>query len=169
LRPSARLVTINSCGGIDMRPSRVLCVSALLLCLVSWGCARRVPAADLGAAGAEVGIRATMKSGETVAGRLLSMTGDLLVVEAIYEEAGGAEVVGRGSAARVVVDGGPVAGAVLGVEGARGARVARVERKLPVADVRSATFHRSGREASLGPLVGLMLGPLLGSLLGLLL
>jgi hypothetical protein len=150
---------------------RRLVVSALAVVAIATagtGCARRVPGEDLDAEGARVGAIVVMKSGETLTCRLLSLTRDTAVVESYYPVGGDVDVRGTGEGSYLSVKGVRIEGEVVAVEREGIHRTAVVRRSLRLADVHTATFHRSGSEASLGPILSALVGPIVGALLALL-
>jgi hypothetical protein len=65
-----------------VRAIRILFVVLVMLGGLMSGCAKRVPLSDLDAGGALVGVVLTTVGGEEVSGRLLSLGGGKVVVEA---------------------------------------------------------------------------------------
>ena len=131
------------------------------------GCARRTPVAELDAGGADIGVAVVLKSGEALRGRLLSMTEERMLLDARYPIRGEVRLAGAGERRRVESNGAVVPGDLVAIERDGTERTAVVRRAVEVTDVLSATFHRSGSEASLGPLLSTLVGPLVGALLGL--
>lgn len=150
-----------------MNHKPIVVASAVAAVLLVAGCSRHVPLSDLSAGGAVVGVVVTTADGDEIRGELLSITEREMVVLAHYTEGGGVKIEGFGDDRRVVVDGTRVAGDVVSVDHVDGGRIARVRRALRVLDVERATFHRSGQEASLAAVLGLLLGPSVGGLLAL--
>ncbi|MFH1502103.1 MAG: hypothetical protein ABIG03_03555 [Candidatus Eisenbacteria bacterium] len=145
--------------------SRAAAVVACALLLA--GCARRVPVAELEARDASVGAVVRLTSGEALSCRLLSLSTDALEVEVYYPVGGDVELWGTGEDRRVVSGGEQVAGDLVSVERDGVSRTAVVRRMVAVSEVTTATFHRSGSEASLGPILSLLVGPVIGALLAL--
>jgi hypothetical protein len=141
----------------------LVCVAGL-----SPGCARRVSAEDLAGGGADVGISVTLKSGETLRGRLVSLSDDRMVVDAVYVDGGDVSITGSGDNVSVLVAGVPVQGELISSSRDGGERTAVVRRVIDPADVADATFHKSSSDASLGPTLSLIVGPAVGALLALL-
>jgi len=137
-----------------------------LACLAS-GCAKRVDATDLAGGGADVGVTVTLKSGESLRGRLMALDGEEMTVEASYVLGGDASVSGAGEARRVEIGGSAVPGRLVSVRTVDESRVATVERGIDIGSVARATFHRSAGDASLGPVLSLIVGPAVGALLAL--
>ena len=144
---------------------RSLVAAAAVVCAA--GCARHVAAPELGAAGADVGVVVRLESGDVMSGRLLSLQGDDVHAELEYRVGEDAELRGVGDRRRVVVDGRNVPGEIVAIERDGVTTVARVRRRLKLGEIDEMTFHRSGREASLGPVVSAVLGPVVGALLAL--
>jgi hypothetical protein len=137
----------------------------ILLCAA--GCARHVPSSELDALGADVGVTIRLKDGHNVRGRLLSLDGDQVHTELIYRLGVETELRGLGDRRRVVVGGDDVPGEIVGVEREGITTLVRVRRYIRLEEIDEMTFHRSGREASLGPVVSAVLGPIIGALLAL--
>ncbi len=135
--------------------------------LISCGCTKRVPVAQLGDEGADVGVAVTLTDGAEIKGRLLSLTEREMVVEIDYVVGGTIELRGSGERRRLLDHGAPVAGEVIAVERDAGGRVARVERVVPLDEVAKATFHRSRSEVSTGAILSLFVGPAIGAVLAL--
>jgi len=133
------------------------------------GCARRVPVAELARRGAEVGVRAELRSGERIEGRLASLSDETLVVDVVYRPGPDVEIVGSTDRLSVVSAGETVAGEIVSVEGRGRDRRVTLRRTIEAAQVARATFHRSAREATLAPVVSVLAGPLIGAALALLL
>ena len=148
-----------------LRVLGALACLAGVLCL--FGCARYVPAAELDASGAEVGVVVRFSGGAAVSGQLLALDGDKARVELIYVLGGETDLRGTGDRRRLIVDGGDVPGEVVAVEREGIRTVVRLHRSVRLDEMEEMTFHRSGREASLGPLVSAVLGPAIGALLAL--
>lgn len=138
-------------------------VAALLLP----GCARYVESSELDSAGSSIGVILTLEDGETARGRVLSLDGDEITIEFKYRLGGGTDLRGLGDRRRVVVNGRDVPGEITAVDREGATTVVYLERRLRFRDIEEMTFHRSGREASLGPVVSAMLGPMIGALLAL--
>lgn len=152
-----------------MRPLTGCALAAVVIAaLLLTGCARRVPAGDLASAGADVGVRLRLRPEREIEGRLVSLTKDTIVLDVEYAESEGVELAGAGERLRVIARGEPVDGEILSVEGRGSGRRATVRMSFPTGDVAEATFHRSSREATLGPVVSALLGPLVGASLALL-
>ncbi|MBD3368441.1 MAG: hypothetical protein GF405_09775 [Candidatus Eisenbacteria bacterium] len=150
---------------------RILLFEVLLLValLLLAGCARRTPAARLAEEGGEVEVRLIMSDGETLNGRVVSLTRIDLVVDAVYTEGGGVSIDGMPDDRRVVVDGAEVEGRLLDVSRTSEGRVqATVRRTLPLHSIAEADFARSRRDVTLGTLISQIAGPAVGLLLGLL-
>lgn len=139
----------------------------VVLALSLAGCARYVESSELDASGADVGVVVTLETGETAVGRLLSLEGDEVRVELTYRLGGGTDLRGLGDRRRVVVDGKDVPGEITAVGRDGATTVVSLRRSLRLQEIDEMTFHRSGREASLGPVVAAVLGPLIGALLAL--
>ncbi len=146
---------------------KALITVIMLLVLSLSGCARRVPVAELEDRGADVGAVVTLENGDTFRCRVLSLSRDELLVEIYYPIGGDVELRGSGADLRVVVGGERVLGEITSIERDGISRTALVRRTIPVDDVSHATFHRSGSEASLGPILSLFVGPVVGALLAL--
>lgn len=142
-------------------------MAVFVLAALASGCARRVSVADLEGGGAEVGAVVTLTSGETVRCRLLSLSGEEMLVEVYYPLRGNVELRGSGPYRTVAMDGEPVRGELTTVERDGTQRTARVRRTILLNEIANATFHRSGSEASLGPILSAVTGPVLGALLAL--
>jgi hypothetical protein len=147
---------------------RLLIVALALLAALTAGCAKRVAAEELDAGGARVGAVVALASGETVRCRVLSLSRDTALVEVYYTIGGRTELRGTGDARYISVDGERVPGELVAVERDGADRTALVQRSVRLSDIRSATFHRSGSEASLGPILSTLIGPVVGALLALL-
>ena len=142
-------------------------VASAVLALCAAGCARYVASSELGALGADVGVVIRLEGGESVRGKLLSLAGDEVHAELIYEVGEGVELRGLGDRRRVVVDGEDAPGEIVAIEREGVTSVVRVRRAIRLEEIDEMTFHRSGREASLGPVVSAILGPVIGALLAL--
>jgi len=145
----------------------VLALAAVLA--IASGCARRIPASELGEEGGDVEIRLTTAAGEQVGGRLVSLSSSDVVVDALYAHGGDVSIEGTPDRRRVVVDGRDVDGQVLAVERTpEGRAQATVRRTFSLNEITSAEIARSRREATLGTLISQVAGPAIGLLLGLL-
>lgn len=147
------------------RATSLLAIAVVLFCVA--GCARHVAAPELGAAGADVGVVVRLVTGDVMGGRLLSLDGDEIQAEFVYRIGENAELRGLGDRRRVVVEGRDVLGEIVAMERDGITLVVRVRRRLELAEIDEMTFHRSAREASLGPIVSAVLGPVVGALLAL--
>jgi hypothetical protein len=138
-------------------------------CVLLSGCARRVPVSELESAGAQVGVAVTLTGGDELECRLLSLSSDDMLVDVYYRIGGEVQLRGTGSGRRVVSKGEEVPGELAAVvQESPGRRTAIVRRTIDLDEVSRATFHRSGSEASLGPVLSLFVGPIVGALLALL-
>ncbi len=153
-------------GGARMLRRLVILLAAVAV--LATGCARRVPVEELDAAGARVGATVVMKDGQALRCRVLSLSRQRMVVDAYYTIGGETDLRGVGGDQYVYVGGERVDGDVMSVERSDGERTAVVRRSLSPSDVDAVTFHRSGSEASLGPVLSALVGPLVGALLALL-
>ena len=148
--------------------SRASMLAVAVVALLTAGCARRVPVADLGDAGAHVGVVVVLESGESFSARLLSLSPDGMELETYHPIGGAVTLQGAGSDLRVERRGRQMPGELVSLErGEGGGRTAIVRRTVSLDDVSSVTFHRSGSEVSLGPVLSLFIGPLVGVLLAL--
>jgi hypothetical protein len=139
----------------------------LAISCAALGCARHVSLRDVGSTTSEIGVRLTTRDAEDLSGVLLALTDDAVSLEVHYEIRGRVSLDGVGDSRRVVVDGVPVPGEIVGVDRHDGSRTARVRRTLPLDEVAGMTFHRSRTEASTAPVVSHLLGPAVGGLLAL--
>jgi hypothetical protein len=144
-----------------------LMMLAAAACLAS-GCATRVAGEDIDAEGARVGAVIVLDGGETLRCRVLSLTPSEAVVDVYYIVGRGTELRGAGDERAVFVDGERVPGEFVAVEMDGVDRTALVRRTVALDAVATATFHRSGSEASLGPVLSALLGPIVGLIIGLL-
>jgi hypothetical protein len=148
--------------------SRVALLTIAAAAILTTGCARRVPVAALEDGGAHVGVVVVLASGESINARLLSFSPEGMELETYHPIGGAVTLQGTGSDARLERRGKRIPGELVSVERGDGnSRTAIVRRTVPLDDVSSATFHRSGSEASLGPVLSLFIGPVVGALLAL--
>ncbi len=147
---------------------RTLILFMVALAALAAGCARRVPMGDLEAGGAQVGAVVVMGDGETFRCRVLSLSRETAIVEAYYVVGGDVALRGSGDERYIAVDGRRVPGEIVEIRLDEATRTVTLRRSLNVADIDTATFHRSGSEASLGPILSALVGPVVGALLALL-
>lgn len=124
-------------------------------------------AEDLDTGGARIGAVIVLENGETLRCRLLSLSREEARVDVYYAVGGDIALRGAGETRSVLVRGEPVPGDVVAVEREGIDRTAVVRRSVAVADIKSATFHRSGSEASLGLILSTFVGPAIGAMLAL--
>jgi len=144
---------------------RVLAVCTALA-LLSAGCAKNTPLADVGASGADIYVLLRTTDGESITGTLVSLDARAMVVETRQAVAGDTMVRERDGVSALYSGVDRLPGEVVDVESSPGGRVAVLHRTFRAVEIESATFHEARGQRSLAKLLSHIVGPVVGGTLG---